>query len=128
MTCQSNTLLFDSSNLLNHTKVLKYTTFTWFLHLHQIMYSWREHRETKRMSVKITDERRNTKSGCCWVDGLGNRTSPFLATSAMMLATLGLQEDWGFSRVGSRGRTPISWIFTLASVSEEEKQNQFQYH
>lgn len=45
---------------------------------------------------------------------------PFLATSAMMLATLGVQEDWGFSRVGSRGRTPISWIFILASVSAGE--------
>ena len=55
------------------------------------------------------------------MDGLGNRTSPFLATSAMMLATLGVQEDWGFSRVGSRGRTPISWIFILASVSAGDK-------
>lgn len=38
----------------------------------------------------------------------------------MMLATLGVQEDWGLSREGSRGRTAISWIFTLASVSAGE--------
>lgn len=54
------------------------------------------------------------------MSGLRKTTVPFLASSAIMLATLGVQEDWGLSRVGSRGRTPISWIFTLASVSEEE--------
>lgn len=52
---------------------------------------------------------------------------PFLATSAMMLATLGVQEDWGFSRVGSRGRTPISWIFILASVSAGGREGGNQY-
>ncbi|OOO00338.1 MAG: hypothetical protein ATN35_07625 [Epulopiscium sp. Nele67-Bin004] len=71
------------------------------------------------------DKQRKRKQGCLWVDGLGNRTSPFLATSAIMLATLGVQEDWGFSRVGSRGRIPISWILTLATVSVGERKNKF---
>lgn len=38
-----------------------------------------------------------------------------------MLATLGVHEDWGLSRLGKRGRMPISWIFMLASVSAGEK-------
>lgn len=37
-----------------------------------------------------------------------------------MLATLGVHEDWGLSKLGKRGRMPISWIFMLASVSAGE--------
>lgn len=46
---------------------------------------------------------------------------PFLATSAMMLATLVELLDWGCNRLGSRGRTPVSRIFTLVSVSGQRE-------
>lgn len=39
----------------------------------------------------------------------------------MMLATLVEQLDWGCNRPGRRGRTPVSWIFILVSVSGQER-------
>lgn len=39
----------------------------------------------------------------------------------MMLATLVEQLDWGCNRLGNRGRTPVSWIFILVSVSGQER-------
>lgn len=54
-------------------------------------------------------------------DKVDDPVVPFLATSAMMLATLVEQLDWGCNRLGSRGRTPVSWIFILVSVSGQER-------
>lgn len=49
------------------------------------------------------------------------KTSPFLATSAMMLATLAVQEDCGVNRFANNSSIPLPCIFSLVSVSERKK-------
>lgn len=49
------------------------------------------------------------------------KTSPFLATSAMMLATLAVQEDCGVNRFANNSSIPLPCIFSLVSVSERER-------
>lgn len=48
------------------------------------------------------------------------KTSPFLATSAMTLATFAVQEDCGVNRLANTGRVPLFWIFSLVSISEKK--------
>lgn len=43
-----------------------------------------------------------------------------MATSAIMLATLGVQEFCVANKEGISKRIPISWIFPLASTSENK--------
>lgn len=45
------------------------------------------------------------------------KTSPFLAISAMTLATFAVQEDCGVKRLANTWRIPLFWIFSLVSVS-----------
>lgn len=49
------------------------------------------------------------------------KTSPFLATSAMMLAALAVQEDCGVNRFANNSSIPLPCIFSLVSVSERKK-------
>lgn len=55
------------------------------------------------------------------------KTSPFLATSAMMLATLAVQADCGINRPANNWSIPLSWIFSLVSTSERDIYKELQW-
>lgn len=55
------------------------------------------------------------------------KTSPFLAISAMMLATLAVQEDCGINRLANTWSIPLPWIFSLVSISERDTYKELQW-
>lgn len=54
------------------------------------------------------------------------KTSPFLATSAMMLATLAVQGDCGANRFANNSSIPLPCIFSLVSISERDRYKESQ--